>query len=591
MVTLNRAKRMTKSVTKQVVEELNQAATHKQSILAIENALTAFNHRKEKAHDEEVKTGAATALYKQLALILHTNGADEEMMKLCSALEMVYRCSDEYRTASFQAIGDGLLTVMLQVIARSASGNIDHADLAIKSATRVVRHLSQADALKVPSASGNIDHADLAIKSATRVLRHLSQADALKVPMANHEGLLTALLIAIESEVSNDARVDALWILANLAYADKNEVMMACHQGLLDTVVEVAYEDIAGAQKQAAKVLSNLSCPIENKIPMAKRSKLLDALMLLMLKGSEKTAKYAAGAIQKLSIANKIPMAKRSKLLDALMLLMLKGSEKTAKYAAGAIQKLSIAKGNRVRLANHGNGSLLDALVKVAADDKIEDDTIQRAMKTLSNIAYKETAVTMGERDTLIDTICKVTHDSEISDTRSAGLSTLRVLATGIQYPEQCYSDLLKSMVSLLRSQHREYRVAALESLKSHAIYAKNRIPIADTKGMLEALGSCASEGAAEERELSVTTVLNLTMEHNNLVFIASCYDVLSALIDVLQSGENREDALQAIVNLASQNVSMEYLAKHEGLMMTMLKFSTDDPSLKNTFKRLAAVM
>mmetsp|Transcript_11757 Transcript_11757/g.23419 ORF Transcript_11757/g.23419 Transcript_11757/m.23419 type:complete len:520 (-) Transcript_11757:175-1734(-) len=519
MVTLNRAKRMTKSVTKQVVEELNQAATHKQSILAIENALTAFNHRKEKAHDEEVKTGAATALYKQLALILHTNGADEEMMKLCSALEMVYRCSDEYRTASFQAIGDGLLTVMLQVIARSASGNIDHADLAIKSATRV--------------------------------LRHLSQADALKVPMANHEGLLTALLIAIESEVSNDARVDALWILANLAYADKNEVMMANHQGLLDTVVEVAYEDIPEAQKQAAKVLSNLSCPIENKIPMAKRSK----------------------------------------LLDALMLLMLKGSEKTAKYAAGAIQKLSIAKGNRVRLANHGNGSLLDALVKVAADDKIEDDTIQRAMKTLSNIAYKETAVTMGERDTLIETICKVTHESETSDTRSAGLSTVRVLATGIQYPEQCYSELLKAMVSLLRSQHREYRVAALESLKSHAIYAKNRIPIADTKGMLEALGSCASEGAAEERELAVTTVLNLTMEHNNLVFIASCYDVLSALIDVLQSGENREDALQAIVNLASQNVSMEYLAKHEGLMMTMLKFSTDDPSLKNTFKRLAAVM
>jgi len=369
--------------------------------------------------------------------------------------------------------------------------------------------------------------------------------------MANHEGLLTALLIAIESEVSNDARVDALWILANLAYADKNEVMMANHQGLLDTVVEVAYEDIPEAQKQAAKVLSNLSCPIENKIPMAKRSK----------------------------------------LLDALMLLMLKGSEKTAKYAAGAIQKLSIAKGNRVRLANHGNGSLLDALVKVAADDKIEDDTIQRAMKTLSNIAYKETAVTMGERDTLIETICKVTHESETSDTRSAGLSTVRVLATGIQYPEQCYSELLKAMVSLLRSQHREYRVAALESLKSHAIYAKNRIPIADTKGMLEALGSSASEGSAEERELAVTTVLNLTMEHNNLVFIASCYDVLSALIDVLQSGENREDALQAIVNLASQNVSMEYLAKHEGLMMTMLKFSTDDPSLKNTFKRLAAVM
>merc|ERR1711957_77116 len=198
--------------------------------------------------------------------------------------------------------------------------------------------------------------------------------------------------------------------------------------------------------------------------------------------------------------------------------------------------------------------------------------------KTLSNIAYKETAVTMGERDTLIETICKVTHESETSDTRSAGLSTVRVLATGIQYPEQCYSDLLKAM-------------AALESLKSRAIYAKNRIPIADTKGMLEALGSSASEGSAEERELAVTTVLNLTMEHNNLVFIASCYDVLSALIDVLQSGENREDALQAIVNLASQNVSMEYLAKHEGLMMTMLKFSTDDPSLKNTFKRLAAVM
>jgi hypothetical protein len=139
-VSVKKSRPSTEQTAQKVIIAINHGVNDQDRKEAISNACAAFDHGVETAHDDEIRVGADTSLFKHLTFLLflrhnHCNmnaSNDEpdldstsikiydellqEISQTLEGLEMVLRCSAECVSVSFTRMGNELLPILLSIL-------------------------------------------------------------------------------------------------------------------------------------------------------------------------------------------------------------------------------------------------------------------------------------------------------------------------------------------------------------------------------------------------------------------------------------------------------------------------------------------
>lgn len=384
------------SEIKKVITAMNMAVTQQQRTSSIQAAVKKFNHRDKSKHNIELELGGANALYQKLSLALSDVERGEkdqgEVAMICSAFEMIYRCSSMDRERSFNSIGMELVTLLLRVIDLCESGNVAKND------------------------------SDEIITDILSVFQYFSRVQNVSIPLTKAPGVLQVLALVVSSDSRpNSTRATAMSTLADLACAEANGALMASLPGLFDSVIDVAYLDSSNETREAAaRALQNIIFSVEDSIPGIKFDKLVKALLLLLKDNWEKTRKYAAGALQNLTTwqdcQTRLVAYDGGSIVDGLLqMICSKDNDEARIRAIGAIINL-VAEDTASTLCTHEN--LLNSFATLASSDK--NSTIrQNAADTLCWLAEDMKSPRPGQRE-LLNTLVKVAHGKNIASVSKA---------------------------------------------------------------------------------------------------------------------------------------------------------------------------
>jgi len=379
-----------------VINAMNMAVTQQQRKSSISAAVKKFNHRDKSKHNIELEMGGANALYQKLCLAISGNERGEkdqgEVAMICSAFEMVYRCSSANREKSFNSIGMELVTLLLRVVDLCEIGNIAKND------------------------------SDEIITDILSVFQYFSRVQNVSIPLTKTPGVLQVLALVVSSNSRpNSTRATAMSTLADLACAEANGALMARLPGLFDSVIDVAYLDSSNETREAAaRALQNIIFSVEDSIPGIKFDKLVKALILLLKDNCEKTRKYAAGALQNLTTwqecQTRLVAYDGGAVVDGLLQMICSSDSDEARLRAiGAIINL-VAEDTASTICTHDN--LLSTFANLASSDK--NSTIrQNAADTLCWLAEDMKSPRPGQRE-LLNTLVKVAQGRNLNSVAKA---------------------------------------------------------------------------------------------------------------------------------------------------------------------------
>uniref|UniRef100_A0A7S1FX29 Uncharacterized protein n=1 Tax=Corethron hystrix TaxID=216773 RepID=A0A7S1FX29_9STRA len=132
---------------REIVERINKAASLEDVRIAVNSAIREFSHENQRKHNIEVEKGAATALYKQLVIVVRMNQSWFPHLGegICHALSMVYNCSVSKCKESADVIGNDLIKLLFAVI---ACHDVHKNWRTVEYSMRTIRLLSQVDSVQ-----------------------------------------------------------------------------------------------------------------------------------------------------------------------------------------------------------------------------------------------------------------------------------------------------------------------------------------------------------------------------------------------------------------------------------------------------------
>eukprot|EP00588_Corethron_pennatum_P010184 CAMPEP_0194272050 /NCGR_PEP_ID=MMETSP0169-20130528/5702_1 /TAXON_ID=218684 /ORGANISM="Corethron pennatum, Strain L29A3" /LENGTH=534 /DNA_ID=CAMNT_0039014599 /DNA_START=264 /DNA_END=1868 /DNA_ORIENTATION=+ len=513
-----------------VIDRLKLAATQKETIHAVEKAKKIFDHDNTAMHDEEVRSGAASALYKQLCLCFHTGASKGQVESLTAALEMVYRCSTQYIIDSYNDIGDGLIKVLLQVIRKELGDPTD------KSFSIVA--------------------------NCGKIIKYFSHVDKLKQNLATQEGFLAVLTEILANKAFDEARYETMHAIIGLAMSEGNMILMAHTEGVLEELVFISKrrEETDQMRRWAGAALWSLAGAEENRELMC-CEEILNAIDSLSDVDCRRTTSYMVSLIKELSKLdqNKSPLVKHN---NGSLLRRLVQMATDDEYGLESIRK-----------------------AVMTLDNIICPETVQDAA-TLCPLTEK--------RPGLIVTLTSVVLDNDDPETRNGGLSALAEIATTLTAGCDEFDTLLQCLVSFLSSGEIKFRTMAVLAMKDFAESESNRSYMTECEGLLDGVTQIALNSRGEERADCIHILYDLTCYEASRETIALNDDLMRLLADGAMSyplEEGRNLAIESIINLSKTNASQRIVAENRLVMITVLDLSHKDEKMRETFKRFAEYM
>eukprot|EP00588_Corethron_pennatum_P003705 CAMPEP_0194282644 /NCGR_PEP_ID=MMETSP0169-20130528/23557_1 /TAXON_ID=218684 /ORGANISM="Corethron pennatum, Strain L29A3" /LENGTH=539 /DNA_ID=CAMNT_0039028031 /DNA_START=274 /DNA_END=1893 /DNA_ORIENTATION=- len=471
----------TKTRIEKIVEGIQFAETGEDAEFYLQEANVAFRHDDESRHDEEISEGAATTLYKRLALELRTNGSDKNVKLTTVALSMVYKCSKPALVDSFEDIGSGLLTVFLQLI-------------------------------KV-AIDGKAYDSCVALKHVTRTILIFSQVNELKNTLVRHDGLVRGLVRVVNNREIADARVDAMHAIAFLIFEDTNIEVMARIPGLLDMLTEVAVhkDEKLQIRQWSGAAMWNLACCPSNKVILASHLSCLRAILFLLKTTCSVTIGYAVSIVKQLATED-----------DNKLIIV--------NYNNGSLLRalVSIATKDNVGLPNlEITHKAVHALYYL-----ISNQTAVDACKH-SPLSDKNTG--------LMVTLTSLVIDSPDTEVREAALSGLTTISIALSDGTCQFETLLQCLVKLLNSGRVEPTTMALAAFRKISAEDQNHFGMVNCLGLLETIGGFilhnAEIGHSERMENAMALDVLLSLTSNGLccAVVADTHIVLRALEQILR--------------------------------------------------------
>lgn len=475
---------------------------------AIHNACAAFDHGVQIAHDDEIRVGADTAIFKHLTFLLfkrtmlereqeerrrdmqnektldqhisdkdieqekeqgqncsRTDGDEmnalmEEIMDTLRGLEMVLRCSADCISVSFARIGKEILPIIIGLLQEQRTERLDSCNMkhaasfqssSTDSSTISVSNMTQ-DYRRESDSSLPHQIGDSLFKTATKIIGHFARVGSLTDVLATTKHLLTTLkqIIALPQSspisVPVEAKLNCLWIVANLACSAENMIRMASHPGLIDILVKTASQPTLKDEEDCKSTTEYLKLARSRSI--------------------------AIRAILNLSWAheNKIPLSEHPGLVDILLTAALhrdsswigngKGVSaillQSRRHSAGALRNLAAApRRYKRRLCRLRNSTFLECLADIADNDT--DSVVRdKIHATLYNLVSADTAKLFIEKKSVLDVIVQAATSTDDSDGKDSddcpgactmAVQTLQSLEKAIPEDEEDY-DALRPVLS-----------------------------------------------------------------------------------------------------------------------------------------------
>mmetsp|Transcript_12107 Transcript_12107/g.26507 ORF Transcript_12107/g.26507 Transcript_12107/m.26507 type:complete len:572 (-) Transcript_12107:342-2057(-) len=542
---------------KEVVANINKAVSLNDTSNAIHLACKTFSHDNEEIHDIEMDNGAATALYKQLVLVMHQKQTRiHELEKLVHALSLVYRCSLSRRAHSVCDIGDDLITILFQVIVET-DPNED---------SRTIEY-------------------------AVRTLRLLSQSDSLRVPIMGHEDFAEVALYVLTRIPKEEPRVEAMYSLASLTFNTENMERLRNDSDLLEAVINAAARSGENEElkKWSAATLWNLACLPNNKMSLPTTPRLLDAIIELTQQNlCTFTTGFAVAALRQLTNEqeNRVLIAS---FADGIFIEILGEiavrtdvEEDTKIKAMKTLRNIIISETSDLIMNMHPNilHILTEMVRNPALNVEIRESALE-AIKEVINCGIIDEVPYYREILRCINVLLR----SKSALHRSVGLSTLNRHCEIVEnQPEVVeYPGQLEALAALLIHEVADER----ESMPQ--------------RSSNDSAGDESSNGEIE-KDTVLDILLKLVTTPDNREDIAKTTILLTALSlllpgDTDEYRENQKDnmasnaSLQLLMALASDPTSQEYIAKHDELMTKILKLARTDAYVKQIFANLALLM
>lgn len=472
------------------------------------NACAAFDHGVQAAHDDEIRVGADTAMFKHLAFLLfkrnmldgygiadnpndtedckenekqdssskvsedtdqnHDNAITEEITSTLEGLEMVLRCSANCVSISYHRIGQEALPIILSLlqqhlgqkletykngVSKNCSNTIGHMN-SFQSTSTASTTMSDKENLSLSNSVSRHCN-DSILKTGTKIIGHFARVGQLTEELASTKYLLTTLKQIISAPkdacVPIESRMNCLWIIANLACSADNMIKMANHPGLIDTIVNVASHPTQQDEDDCQNVMEYLQIIRSRSI--------------------------AVRAIHNLSWAqeNKIPLAEHLDLTEALLnTASHRNSDWTGhgkgvstillqsrRHAAAALRNIAAApRRYKRRLCRLRDGGFLETLAEFAMADP-DREVRDKIHATLYHLVSADTAKQFIEKKAVLDVIINAATsmeehssecDSDYTTSHTLAVQTLRSLEKAIPEDEDDY-DALRPVLSRFDSQ------------------------------------------------------------------------------------------------------------------------------------------
>lgn len=314
--------------TKELVYVIQEAVSenHGLSNDEYDDLLKSLYHQDQERHNIAIKAGLGKKIYKLLYVVLPNDDTGEQVGYLITAFALLFQCSDEYKLSCFSSIGQKLIPLLLDVCDMCLQGKV------------------------VPKHSP-----ELILATVTKILGIFCKLAETRKVMASNNDFLNTLVDIIDSKVSADARVYAVWSISVLALDHDSRLLLTQHPDIMDTLIEASEIDDPTTKKEISAAILNMSAMAEAHTRLAQHDGFLKLLHKFLITIGDPQIR-AAGTIRNLASNEgaryEIVFFDKGAMLSALCFTMIGSKNEVASSrAAGAIKNLSFSNDSCVQYA------------------------------------------------------------------------------------------------------------------------------------------------------------------------------------------------------------------------------------------------
>jgi hypothetical protein len=274
-------------------------------------------------------------------------------------------------------------------------------------------------------------------------------------------------------------------------------------------------------------------------------------------------------------------MLQNNEMLTALIRLA-NCNQKTTRNMLFTLDCLTMESDYCVGMVMHGDGALLNVLRRLIGEES--DEVVRRrAARALRLLASDKVIPLLIGDIYLMDTLyASALHDSN-REVRIEAAKAFASCAAFIRAPMPQYDAILKSLTALATGPTVAPEAIA-KALKEQALHPLNRVPMADHRGLLEALAVFATResGSIAAKEYAMGALYDLSCEEVNRKKMATPA-VLKALVEnaLDRNHDNRtirDQAMNSLLNLSSIESNRKRMVNHEGLLKALVQYAATAP-------------
>ena len=282
---------------------------------------------------------------------------------------------------------------------------------------------------------------------AQHIIDVLSQARAPLPMVKRQEELLTALVGNIHGATGRFVMHLSMKIIGSLSEHSQNKESMF-KAGLLETILIGSIHIYKPVREEAARIIMNLALENKNKTDLVQRH--------------------------------------NQYWLDACLDLARVSCVSTKAYAIQALGCVATIPENKVIMAQHKNGAVVDALLQSASSRVIPSQVSINATRVIANLTCQATASQIGRHSGLILTLSSLAcRDDKLA---VAAAMAVKKVATHIRSGDLSHQDLLQALITMSYSRSTEVLKWTVKAYCEQASFPRDRVKMIARKGLLTSL-------------------------------------------------------------------------------------------------------
>ena len=282
---------------------------------------------------------------------------------------------------------------------------------------------------------------------AQHVIDVLSQARAPLTMVKRQEELLSSLIGNIHGATGRFGMHLSLKIIASLSEHSQNKESMF-KAGLLESVLVGSIHMYKPVREESARIIMNLSLENKNKTDLVQ--------------------------------------GHNQSWLDVSLALARVSCVSTKAYAIQALGCVATIPENKVIMAHHKNGSVLDALLQSASSRLIPSQVCINATRVIGKLICDATASQIGRHPGLLVTLSSLAcRDDKLA---VAAAMAVKKVATHVRSGDLSHQNLLQALITISYSRSTEVLKWNVKAYCEQASFPRDRVQMIAHKGLLTSL-------------------------------------------------------------------------------------------------------